>query len=311
MEIKNKKILITGGTGLLGKHLQEIMPSSENIIYISSKDYDLTSEVQVKKMYDDNNPNFVCHMAARVAGILENQNKQYDFLQDNILINSLVIDGAIKSGIKNLIAISSSCAYPDCASSYPMLESQVHESEPTKTNFSYSYAKRLMQVSIDSANLQFGLNYQYLIPCNLYGEYDGFDVRFNHFVSALIKKIHIAKKNGDEKIILFGDGTPLRQFLYAKDLAILIKKCIDDNITESFNVACNDNLSILEMAKIALKSCDAEHLKTEFDTDLPSGQFRKDISNKKMMSIFPEFKFTSLEDGIRQTYKKAIELNKL
>ncbi len=309
--MEDKKILITGGSGLLGKHLQEIMPASENTIYISSKDYNLTSEVQVKKMYNDHKPGFVCHFAAKVAGILENQNKQYDFLTDNVLINSLVINGAIQNGIENLIAISSSCAYPDYASSYPMTELQVHESKPTKTNFSYSYAKRLMQVSIDSANTQFGLNYQYLIPCNLYGEYDGFDVRFNHFVSALIKKIHLAKKNGDDKIILFGDGKPLRQFMYAKDLALVIKKCIDENVQESFNVACSENLSILEMAKIALKSCDAEHLKIEFDENLPSGQFRKDIANSKMMSLMPEFEFTSLEDGIRQTYKKAIELNKL
>lgn len=306
--MQNKKILVTGGTGLLGKHLQEIMPDAT---YISSKDYDLTKQEDVDRLFNVEKWSIVIHAGARVAGILENQSKQYDFLKDNVLINSLVIDGAIKSGIKNLIAISSSCAYPDVASSYPMMEAQIHESAPTKTNFSYSYAKRLMQVSIDSANMQFGLNYQYLIPCNLYGEYDGFDIKFNHFVSALIKKIHTAKKNGDEKIILFGDGKPLRQFMYAKDLANVIKKCIDGNITESFNVSCSENLSILEMAKIALKSCDAEYLKIEFNTDLPSGQFRKDISNTNLMSIFPDFKFTKLEDGIRQTYKKAIELNKL
>lgn len=306
--MKNKKILVTGGNGQVGKHLQEIIPNAK---YVSSKNCNLTNQEGVEKLFNFVKPDICVHLASVVGGIQFNIDNPVKLLDDNILINTLVLKSAQSVGVKQFIGILSTCVYPDVVNKYPITEDKIHLGPPAQTNFSYATSKRVMATQIESYNKQYGTKYNYLIPSNLYGEHDGFDENFNHFISAIIKKIHIAKKNGDTKITLMGTGKPLRQFLYAKDLALVIKKCIDDNITENFNVACNENLSILKMAKIALKACDAEHLKIEFDKTKSDGQFRKDASNKKMMSIIPDFKFTKLEDGIRLTYKKAIELKKI
>ena len=161
-----------------------------------------------------------------------------------------------------------------------------------------------MAVQIDACNAQFGTKYQYLTPCNLYGKYDNFEnYKKAHFVTALIKKISDAKINDEKCIYLFGTGTPLRQFMYAGDFAKVIYDCIYRDISDSFNVVTTENLSIKEIAEKALVVCGAEDLEIKFDTSKPDGQFRKDASNKRMMSIFPDFNFTSLDDGIRESYE--------
>src|ERR1035437_3134934 len=303
-----KNILITGGRGSLAKHLQQLIPEG---IFIAHCDYDLTIQNDVEKMFFEHKPDIIINCAARVAGIMENMNNQYDFYIKNILMNTLIIDTAQRHNVKRFINISSTCAYPDVVENYPMTEEQIYIGPPSKFNESYAVAKRAAMQQIEFCNTQFGTQYQNLIPCNLYSENEGFDLEKSHFVSALIKKIHLAKINGDDKIILFGNGGfVLRQFMYANDLANVIKRCVDEDITESFNVAPNENLSILEITKIALKACDAERLEIGFDCTKPDGQYRKDVSNAKMMSIFPDFKFTPLEDGIRDVYQKAIELGK-
>jgi GDP-L-fucose synthase len=171
----------------------------------------------------------------------------------------------------------------------------------TPTNFSYGYAKRSLAVQIDAYNRQYGTKYQYLTPCNLYGEHDKFGEN-SHFVAALIKKIHHAKVFGEDKITLFGTGTPLRQFMHSDDLAKIIKRCIDDEIYDSFNVATEQNVSIDDIARTALRACDATDIKIEYDSSKPDGQFRKDVSTDKMKSILPDFKPTRLYHGIASTY---------
>jgi GDP-L-fucose synthase len=142
-----------------------------------------------------------------------------------------------------------------------------------------------------------------LIPCNLYGEYDKYGEN-SHFVASLIKKIHNAKMLNQDKITLFGTGKPLRQFMHSNDLAKIIKKCIVDDIYDNFNVATEENISIDEIAKIALKSCNAEHIKIEYDITKPDGQYRKDVSINKLNSIISDFTPISLYDGIKNTYNK-------
>ena len=296
---KKKKILVTGGSGMVGRSLKKIMP---NAIYLSSSNYDLTSEKNVSHMYHELKPNCVVHLGARVGGLIDNINRPYTYFTDNILMNTLLVESAKNNGIKRFIGILSTCIYPDVVESYPMTEDMLHQGPPTPTNFSYGYAKRCMAVQIESCNKQYGTKYSYLTPPNLYGEHDKTGEN-SHFVAALIKKIIIAKRNDDSKIILFGTGTPLRQFMYAQDLARVIQYCIENDITESFNVATPENLSIDEIARIALKACDAEHLKIEYDSTKPDGQYRKDVSIEKMKSIIPNFEFTPLYDGIRQTYE--------
>jgi len=292
------KIVVTGGSGMVGRSLQKIMPEA---IYLSSKDYDLTSERGVAQMYQELKPDVVIHLAAKVGGIIDNINKPGEYFTDNVLMNTLLVEYARYHNVQRFIGVLSTCIYPDKVSEYPMTEDMLHQGPPTPTNFSYGYAKRSLAVQIDAYNKQYNTKYQYLTPCNLYGEFDKFGEN-SHFVAALIKKIHAAKLYGDDKITLFGTGRPLRQFMYSGDLAAVIKECLDEDIYDSFNVATDQNLSIDDIARVALRACDANHLKIEYDSSKPDGQFRKDVSCEKMKSLVKGFKPTRLYHGIASTY---------
>lgn len=303
--MKYNKILITGGSGMVGQSLEKIMP---NAIFLSSKDGDLTKESHIRDLLDKHNPDAIVHLAAKVGGIIDNIEKPVEYFTDNILMNTQLMDMAYRNGIKRFISILSTCIYPDVVDSYPMLETDLHKGPPTKTNFSYGYAKRCMAVQTDAYNKQYNTKYQYLIPCNLYGEFDKYGDN-SHFIAALIKKIHIAKKNGDDKIVLFGSGSPLRQFMHSDDLAKVIYTCLENDIYENMNVATEDNLTIMRMAEIALEACDAKNLTIQFDSSYPDGQMRKDVSNEKLKSHIQDFKTLDLYTGIKQTYDYLINSN--
>jgi len=299
------KIVVTGGSGMVGRSLKKIMP---NAIYISSKDYNLTLEKDVARMYYELQPWCVVHLSAIVGGILDNINKPGKYFTDNVLMNTLLVDYARINNVERFIGILSTCIFPDSVEKYPMHEEDMHLGPPTQTNFSYGYAKRCLAVQIDAYNQQYNTKYQYITPCNLYGEFDKYGDN-SHFIAALIKKIYNAKKNGEDKIVLFGDGTPLRQFMYSDDLSLVIKHCIDNGVYENFNVATEVVLSIKEMAEIAINACDASHLKIEFDTSFPNGQHRKDVSIDKLKSIIPNFKSIDLFTGIQKTLQYIIQNN--
>jgi GDP-L-fucose synthase len=295
-----KKILVTGGSGLVGNNLKKYLTDS---IFISSSDFNLTKESDVKKMFESYNPDIVVHLAAKVGGIIDNINKPAEYFTDNILINTLVLDYAYKFNVKKFIGVLSTCIYPDTVETYPMKENDLHLGPPTQTNFSYGYAKRSLAVQIDAYNKQYGTNYQYLIPCNLYGVGDKDHESNSHFITALVKKIFDAKQKNEKTITLYGDGTPLRQFMFADDFAKIIYNVLEKNITESFNVAGNENLSIKDMVNIALDSCNAKDLNILWDSSKPNGQHRKDVSIEKMKSLIPEFSPINLSEGIKIVYK--------
>lgn len=303
--MKYKRVLCTGGSGMVGQSLKKIMPDA---IYLSSKQCDLTEEKSVKAMLNYHEPDAIIHLAAKVGGIIDNINKPAEYYTDNVLMNTLLVENARKHGITRFIGILSTCIYPDIQDNYPMYEEELHDGPPTPTNFSYGYAKRSLAVQIDAYNKQYGTNYQYLIPCNLYGEFDKYGDN-SHFIAALIKKIHYAKKNGDDKIVLFGTGKPLRQFMHSDDLANVIYSCLENDIYTNMNVATKENLSIKEMAEIALKACGAEGLTIQFDSTYPDGQFRKDVSIGKLEKAIPDFKAINLYDGIKSTYEYITKNN--
>lgn len=294
------KILVTGGSGMIGCFLKEIIP---NAIYISSKDYDLRDINNVNTMMIKYKPKVVIHLAAKVGGIIDNINKPAEYFVDNILMNTNMVTSSYNHKVERFIGILSTCIYPDKVNDYPMSESILHDGAPTPTNFSYGYAKRCLAVQIDAYNKQYKTKYQYLTPCNLYGEYDKWGEN-SHFVAALIKKIIKAKNNGDKELPLFGTGRPLRQFMYGGDLAKVIKLCIDNNITDSFNVANKENYSIKEISDIALDVIGPGSIESiNFDVNKPDGQYRKDVSINKLLKLIPNFEATSLRDGILKTYK--------
>jgi GDP-L-fucose synthase len=293
------KILVTGGSGLVGKYLKKILPDA---IYISSKDFDLTTENGVQRMFLKHKPSVVIHLAARVGGIIDNIQHPAEYFTQNVLMNTLLVEYSRIFKVKKFIGILSTCIYPDVAKKYPMDESMLHDGPPTITNFSYGYSKRSMGAQIDAYNQQYNLKYQYLIPCNLYGEEDKDDENKSHFLTSLIKKIHLSKNNKNDEITLFGDGTPLRQFMFAGDFAEIIKMTVEQEVTDSFNVATEENFSIKDMAEIALKVTNNQNIKIVWDTSKPNGQFRKDVSTDKFKKLFPSFKFTPLSEGIKLVY---------
>ena len=298
--IKDKSILITGGSSMVGKHMKEILPAGYNVIYIDSSYCDLTDMKAVRWLISSIQPDHVIHLAAKVGGIQDNIKKPAEYFNDNILMNTILIKVCQEYKIKRFTGILSTCIYPDVLDTYPMLEEDIHKGPPAPTNFSYGYAKRAMAVQIDAHNKQYGTKYNYLIPCNLFGEHDNFNHTTKmHFITALLKKI----KNANKELHLLGTGTPLRQFMYAGDLAKILIEVIDKDITESFNIAPDWNYSIHEMAEKTLdilkKDLNIIYSKPELD-----GQYRKDVSNNKMKSILPNFKFTSFTNGILKSYDK-------
>ena len=290
-------ILVTGGTSTVGKHLKEILPDAA---YISSKECDLTDIKMVRWLISSYTPNIVVHLAAKVGGIQDNIAKPAEYFDDNILMNTNILKVSHEYNVKRFIGILSTCIYPDKVDSYPMKEDVMFNGPPTPTNFSYGYAKRALAVQIEAYNKQYGTKYNYITPCNLYSEYDNFENdKKMHFITALLKKI----KTCTGELNLLGTGKPLRQFMYAGDLASIIKLTIEKDITETFNVAYPENYSIDDLAKKALGSL-KENYYIKYNKPELDGQYRKDVDITKMLALFPEFKFTSYEEGIKKVYDK-------
>ena len=298
------RILVTGGTGMVGKYLQEILPEAK---YIGSKDCDLLDSRQVDDLWGEYKPTNVIHLGAKVGGIVENLQSPADFYNLNTIINTNVLMMSQRHKVERFTGILSTCMYPDVVETYPMTEDHIHLGAPSFANFSYGFTKRSLSVGIEAYNRQYNLQYNYMIPCNLYGEYDHFeDSEKCHFITALIRKIIDAEKEGKSSIELFGTGKPLRQFMHASDLARAIKIMIELDITESFNVATTEENSISDMARITLKALNSD-LSVVYNTEKPDGQFRKTVSNKKMLSLMKGFEFTKLEDGVKKVYNEVIK----
>ena len=242
------RILVTGGTGMVGKHLKKLLPDA---VYVGSE-FDLRDWSVTDSLLSRIKPNCVIHLAAKVGGIQDNLAKPAEFFDDNILINTHILKASHKHDVSKFVGILSTCIYPDNGNggaTYPMKEEDMFLGPPAPTNFSYGYAKRCLAVQIEAYNQQYGTKYSYLTPCNLYSELDNFENgQKMHFITALLKKI----KDSNMTISLLGSGRPLRQFMYAGDLARVINEVILKDISESFNVAPDYNYSIDDMAKMAL-----------------------------------------------------------
>lgn len=295
------KILVTGGTGMVGKHLKEL---GLNATYAGSKMCDFTKSEETDQFFNYLRPNVVIHLAAKVGGILDNISKPVEFLEDNILINTHVTKYAYKYGCRRFIGILSTCIYPDKLSddNYPLTEDKLHAGPPPPSNFSYGLAKRCLDAHLDSYTKQYQCFYSSLIPCNLYSEYDHFEGNKAHFLTSLIRKIAHAKFNKEESINLLGTGKPLRQFIHAEDLAKAIILYLNEGHYCTLNIATPEVYSIKEFAEIALEACNATHLKINWDNSKPDGQYRKDASDFKFKKLFPDFKYMPVKDGIKRVY---------
>ena len=299
-----KKILVTGGTGLVGTYLKKILPEAT---YVFSKDYNLLDKKDVQRMFSDIKPRKIIHLAARVGGVHHNIQEPVKYFEENLLMNTFVLQESFLNKVERFLGMLSSCIYPNDVKNYPIKEENLLEGAPHQDLFSYSYAKRCLAIQIDAYNKKYNTKYNYLIPCNLYGEYDKFDPIEGHFVGALIEKIINAKKSRSKSIEIFGDGTPYRQFMHARDLAQIIKMTILKNIFLSFNVATDENYTIKKIVEIALEACNIQNLNIYFDKSKPNGQLRKDIDITNLKKLFPDFTPINLIDGIKEIYNKKID----
>jgi len=290
------KTLVTGGTGFLGKRLQKKQP---DWMYLSSADCDLTDAKMVHEMFGDIKPEAVVHLAARVGGIKDNIENQADFFYVNTAMNTNVIHEAHKHNINRVLSSLSTCAFPEGLQFFPFDENDFFNGAPTKTNFSYGMTKRMLHVASCAYRKQYGRNYSTFCPSNIYGPQDHFGTESSHFVAALVDKIYHAK-DGDI-IEMWGTGLPLRQQLYVDDLCEIIPVLLENHNDDTpVIVAPTENLSILEMTMNLIEQS-GKNVRTLFNGEM-DGQFRKDGSNLRLMSLMGGYEFTTFKEGIMKTY---------
>ena len=291
------KVLVTGGSGFLGKRLKISQPNWE---YISSKDFDLTNFSSCMDMLSQHKPDAVLHLAARVGGIKDNVENPAEFFYQNVSMNTNIVHACYQSKISRLLACLSTCIFPDKLENYPFHENDIFKGPPTESNFSYGYSKRALLVQINAYRKQYGLNYSTFCPSNLYGPDDNFNNDKSHFVPAMIKKLVDAKEK--DTVTFWGTGTPLRQQLYVDDLVEFVPKLLEQHNTSSpIIISPDENLSISEMINSCLSILN-KNINVQFNQAL-DGQYRKDGANIEFKKLFPNSKFTSFEEGLKKTIK--------
>jgi GDP-L-fucose synthase len=294
-------ILVTGGTGLLGKSLENVVDKKKyNWIFLSSKDGDLRIESDTLKIFELHKPVYVFHLAANVGGLFKNIKYPTEIFHDNVLINENVLKACHLFKVKKVIACASSCIFPANPRSYPMTENMILEGDPHPTNASYSWSKRLMIFQANNYIQQYGMNIITVNPVNLYGPNDSIDLQDSHIIPAVIQKIITAKNTNLPSVTIFGTGRPLRQFLYVDDCARMLVLIFESNENISIINFSNNEMSINNCVEIIAKNIGYTGT-IEYDITKSDGVYRKTISNSLFLSLFPSFEFTSFDKGITKT----------
>jgi len=295
------KILITGGNGLVGSQFK-----GDEYIKVNSTDYDLVDPVLTHLMFKKHLPKSVVHCAAKVGGLMGNMNYKGEFFYDNIMMNTNVIEECRKQGIRKLIVFLSTCVFPNDVE-YPLTEEKIHLGPPHNSNDAYAYAKRMAEVQVRAYREQYGLKYTCVIPTNIYGPNDNFDIKNGHVIPSLIHKCYLAKLN-NEPFYVWGSGTPLREFIHSEDVANLTRMILDSNYDgeEPIILSTSEEITIKEVVDTIV---DAFEFNGEvvWMTDKPDGQHRKPSDNSKLMNLFPKYKFKPFKQGIKETVSWFIE----
>ena len=273
------RIIVTGGTGMVGKALQNFL--GQNTLFLSSKQCDLTDFEKTLELFNNYKPKYVFHLAAKVGGIVANTRFIGDFYRDNSMINTNVLEASRLCGVKKLISLLSTCVYPDKCS-YPLTEKDIHNGKPHRSNFAYAFAKRMLDVQSRAYRQQYGCNYITAVPNNLFGKHDNYDLENSHVIPAIIRKIHEAKRDNKD-VVLWGTGSPLREFTYSEDLAkvlIFLMQKYDD--PEPINVGNTKEISIKNVADTISQIMNYD-AKIIWDSTKPDGQLRKPSNGKKLV----------------------------
>jgi len=299
---KNKKIVVTGGAGFLGQvvvwKLKE--RGAENIFVPRRKEYDLTDRDAVDRLYEEKRPDLVVHLAAEVGGIGANMKYPGKYFYDNLIMGVQLLEYARRYQVGKFVAIGTICAYPG-STPVPFKEDDLWIGYPEVTNAPYGLAKKMMLVQAQAYREQYGYNAIFLLPVNLYGPGDNFDPETSHVIPALIRRCVEARRNGDETVSVWGDGTATREFLYVDDAAEGILAA-----TESYNGAGPVNLgsgmeiSIKDLAEKIARFCGFDG-GLEWDTDKPGGQPRRCLDVSRAKELFGFQARMDFDSGLKKT----------
>ena len=288
----DNKVLITGGTGLVGSSISQG-------IKLSSKDGDLRDLDKTLEIFDKHKPNKVIHCAGRVGGLGGNMNYKGEFFYDNIMMNTNVIEAARRTGVERLVCFLSTCVFPDDVE-FPLTEKKVHLGEPHFSNYPYAYAKRMADIQIRAYREQYGIEYVSVIPTNIYGPHDNFNIETGHVLPSLIHKCYLAQQNNTD-FVIWGTGKPLREFIFSKDIAKLTEWVLDNYTDEQPIIfSTSDAVTIKDVVDLIVEYMNFKG-NVVWDRDKPDGQYRKPSSTAKLESLIPDYEFTSVEDGLKET----------
>ena len=296
------KVLVTGGTGLVGSAIKSLQP---DWLYVSSKDCDLNDFSQVKELFIKKKPDIIIHLAANVGGLFKNSQKRLEMFNSNIIMNYNVLENAYQLEIKRVICCLSTCIFPDGLNRI-LTENDLHLGEPHISNYGYAYAKRIMEVQCRLYNETDGYHYQCIIPTNIYGPNDNFNLHDSHVIPGLIHKAFLhSTHSANEPFVILGTGLPKRQFIYSYDLANIIIKLISENITEPLLICStpeSSEITILEVAQMICKLFEIENVvPSEISTSHNDGQQIKTACSNRLLDLMPDLTFTELDVGLNKT----------
>ncbi len=301
-DLHSKKILVTGGSGFLGSAVVENLISRgyTNIFIPRSKDYDLVQISAVEKLYKDAKPEIVIHLAARVGGIGANEANQATFFYSNLMMGVQMMEVGRRIGLEKFVAIGTICAYPKFTP-VPFKEENLWDGYPEDTNAAYGLAKKMMLVMSQTYRKHHGFNSVYLLPVNLYGPGDNFDLKTSHVIPAIIRKCYEAIDLGKSEIVLWGTGTPSREFLYVDDAAEAIVLATEKyNSSEPVNLGAGFEMRISELADIIVKLTGFKG-KIVWDPTRPDGQPRRSLDTERAKKNFGFEAKTPFLEGLKKT----------
>lgn len=309
MKFYDKKIYIAGSGGMVGSAIIKELKSKgyQNIISRSSAELNLIDQSEVKKFFSQEKPAIVILAAAKVGGILANNTYRAEFIYNNLMIEANVVQASLEHNVDKLLFLGSSCIYPKFATQ-PMREEELLSGYLEFSNEPYAIAKIAGIKLCENFYRQYGSNFISLMPTNLYGANDNFDLQNSHVIPALIRKFHEAKLNNSEKVFLWGTGKPKREFLYVDDLAsavvFLLENLTAENLYQAgishINIGTGQDIEICEAAEI-IKVITGYKGEIEYDKSKPDGTPRKLLDVSRLKKLGWNYQ-TSLESGLRKTY---------